>query len=338
MPFHSSSKYSQMFDLVHITHSHNSPPLPKMIKTPKTTYTPPFPANSSNKDILVLKPPSWRECFLGATWPVEPDHCHFCVQLPHISLQSNYSHDNNVVVFKFSFWKIMTHSSCQCAGMINISCLTCKAFGWGVWQTCLMKKYKWEVLYSLTHSIFQHLVEKSMMNRPPLALSDRWCRGQFVLETLPEISHTHPTKPNPTQPNPTKPNQTKPNQLSQQCWTASAKGFRRYFLDLWRKALTSMHTLLSGSWIWFCLASFKIELRRRIRLTWFVFIQIWRCCRSFPGCLYSWRGNYLHFEKLLKTKKHNFPNWKIHSPTFQQWSKSKQTFKKTNKQTLQNHR
>ena len=90
----------------------------------------------------------------------------------------------------------------------------------GVWVGRLTNMSDEEVQMGstlFTNSIFQHLVEKSMMNRPPLALSDRWCRGQFVLETLPEISHTHPTKPNPTQPNPTKPNQTKPNQLSQQC-------------------------------------------------------------------------------------------------------------------------
>ena len=154
------------------------PSIAKNDKNPKDDIQPPhFPANNSSKDILVLKPPSWRECFLGATWPVEPDHCHFCVQLPHISCNKIIVTTTMLLFSNSLFEKLWPILLANVQGWSTS--LVWHARRWGVWQTCLMKKYKWEVLYSLTHSIFQHLVEKSMMNRPPLVLSDRWCRGSL---------------------------------------------------------------------------------------------------------------------------------------------------------------
>ena len=114
-----------------------------------------------------------------------------CVQLPHISCNQIIVTTTMLLFSNSLFEKLWPILLANVQGWSTS--LVWHARRWGVWQTCLMKKYKWEVLYSLTHSIFQHLVEKSMMNRPPLALSDRWCRGQFVLETPPEI-----TQPNPT--------------------------------------------------------------------------------------------------------------------------------------------
>ena len=116
----------------------------------------------------------------------------------------------------------MTHSSCQCAGMINISCLTCKALG----RLTNMSDEKVQMGSTLFTNSLNIPTSGGKVHDEPAAVSvirslvsRAVCVGDSPRnqphspnQTKPNPTQPNETKPNPTKPNPTKPNQTKPNQ------------------------------------------------------------------------------------------------------------------------------